>query len=255
MSNNSKFSITLDQISKSYGPRIVLKDIQLEFESSRIFGLIGANGSGKTTLLEILVGLKSYDSGSILFQLEQNHTSIPKNLIGFAGQVPVLWTQLTCKEHAQLLGRFYNLSKEKSKSAMEDLFTKFHLSSYQNERIENLSGGLKQRLNLALSLLHKPRILIWDEPTTGLDIDSKLLLRDLLVQYSQESLGIIILSSHDLFELENLCNHLIFLHQGKILAQGSFVELQKKMKEQYHFNQRNIHLEDIYKFLITTTEK
>lgn len=253
MSNNSKFFITLDQISKSYSPRIVLNDINLEFKSSCIYGLIGANGSGKTTLLEILVGLKSYEKGSILFHIDQNHIAIPKNQIGFAGQVPVLWTQLTCKEHAQLLGRFYNLSKEKSMSEMEILFAKFHLTAYQNERIENLSGGLKQRLNLALSLLHKPRILIWDEPTTGLDIDSKLLLRDLLVEYSQESLGIIILSSHDLFELENLCNHLIFLNQGKILAQGSFVELQKKMKDQSNLNKKNIHLEDIYKSLITTT--
>ena len=249
MSDKSNFSINLVKISKSYSKKNVLHDIEIRFDSNQIYGLIGSNGAGKTTLLEIIVGLKSSDSGIIQFNSDQKIIGIPKDQIGFAGQIPVLWNKLSCTEHAWLHGRFYNIPKKLLQSRIENLFSDFEFEDYKNYKIENLSGGLKQRLNLTLSLLHSPRIIIWDEPTTGLDIDFKLLLRKFLLRYSEENNALTIISSHDLFELEQLCSKFIFLSRGKIIANGNFSQLEAEHLSSAKPN-TNVHLEEIYKKLI-----
>ncbi len=248
---SSKFSIHVKDLSKTYQGKFVLSNINLIFDSDESIGCIGSNGAGKTTLLEIISGLKPFDSGNIIFSNDGRETNLPMNWIGYASQSPILWNKLTIEDHFDLLGKFYNIDKINLKLRKDVIWNLFQMNDYKNILVANLSGGWKQRLNLALSLLHNPRILIWDEPSTGLDIETKIILRSVISNYQKEKPTIFIISSHDLTELEKSTQKILILKNGKLIIYGNW----KQLKEYYLNNSsapiENPNLEDIYQVAIS----
>lgn len=217
--------LKIEHLIKSFGTQPVLKDLNLNIRKGEIYALLGKNGSGKSTTIKILCNLLNADGGSISFKDKPlDHQS--KYEIGIAPQEISVYSNLTFKENLQFFGSLYGLSGFKLKSRISELFDIFGLNQHANKKIDELSGGWKRRINLAVALIHKPDLLILDEPTAGLDIEIRNELWTLIGELKKKEISIL-LTTHLLEEAENLCNRIGILHNGMIQAEGTIEELKK----------------------------
>jgi ABC-2 type transport system ATP-binding protein len=171
----------------------VLKGADLEIGAGELVGLVGENGSGKSTLMQIVVGLLSRDGGEI---------ERPGKL-GYCPQVPMVWDKLTIGEHFQLFARAYGLGEEEARRAEKGLLEELQFAHYRDFRVEELSGGTKQKLNLALALIHEPELLLLDEPYAGFDWETYLHFWEMSERRRNAGMGILIVS-HLLAERDRL---------------------------------------------------
>ena len=171
----------------------VLKGASLEVRRGELVGLVGENGSGKSTLMKIVVGLLERDAGTV----ERG------GKLGYCPQTPLLWEKLTVDEHFELFARAYELDPEKAAAATESLLEELQFGRYRGYRIEELSGGTRQKLNLALALMHEPDLLLLDEPYSGFDWETYLRFWEMSERRRDEGMGILIVS-HFLSERERL---------------------------------------------------
>jgi ABC-2 type transport system ATP-binding protein len=217
--------LSINNLTKKYDHKNILNDLSLEIKSQEIYGLLGANGAGKTTTINIICGLLNYDSGSILINGKKiNHQT--KYLLGIATQENLLYSQLTCAENLAFFGKIYGLTGTKLKHAIYYCLESVKLLDYKDEIVANLSGGMQRRLNIALALVHSPQLLILDEPTTGLDIEIRYDIWQLIWRLKQQGISIL-LTTHLLDEAEKLCDRIGIMKQGKIFQEGSLNELKK----------------------------
>lgn len=182
----------------------VLNGVDLEVRSGELVGLVGENGSGKSTLMQIVVGLLKRDAGEI---------ERPERL-GYCPQTPMLWEKLTVQEHFELFARAYGLDNETRERAVADLLEELQFGRYRSYRIEALSGGTRQKLNLALSLMHEPELLLLDEPYSGFDWETYLKFWEMSRRRRDAGMGILIVS-HLLAERERL-DRMYKLCEGRI---------------------------------------
>jgi ABC-type multidrug transport system ATPase subunit len=171
----------------------VLRDASLEVAAGELVGLVGENGSGKSVLMQIIVGLLPRDGGTV-------HR--PERL-GYCPQVPLLWDKLTVAEHFELFAEAYALDAEKAARSRADLSNELSFGRYLDYRVEDLSGGTRQKLNLALALLHEPELLLLDEPYAGFDWETYLRFWEMAERRRQQGMGILVIS-HLLAERERL---------------------------------------------------
>lgn len=181
----------------------VLKGADLEIRAGELVGLVGENGSGKSTLMQIVVGLLKRDGGEI---------ERPGKL-GYCPQIPMVWDKLTVGEHLQLFGRAYGLDEEATDQAQDSLLEELQFARYRDFRIEDLSGGTRQKLNLALALMHEPELLLLDEPYSGFDWETYLKFWEMSERRRDHGMGILIVS-HLLAERERL-DRVYSLTEGK----------------------------------------
>ena len=171
-------------IAKSFGRKNVLTDITFQLERGSITGIVGENGSGKTVLMEIIVGLRKAQSGTIFL----------KGRLGYCPQKILLFPQLTVREHLDYFSKAYGISKIDTTRQSDQLLEQFRFGQYYEEKIINLSGGTQQKLNLALALLHKPDLLILDEPYNGFDWDTYLRFWDYSIHLRKQGCAILIVT-------------------------------------------------------------
>ena len=171
----------------------VLKGASLEIRAGELVGLVGENGSGKSTLMQIVVGLLKRDGGEV---------ERPEGL-GYCPQVPMVWEKLTVSEHFQLFGEAYELGQEQAERATERMLTELQFGRYRDYRVEELSSGTRQKLNLALALMHDPELLLLDEPYAGFDWETYVHFWDMSERLRDEGMGILIVS-HLLTERDRL---------------------------------------------------
>jgi ABC-2 type transport system ATP-binding protein len=171
----------------------VLKGANLEIDPGEMVGLVGENGSGKSTLMQIVVGLLGRDGGEV---------ERPAKL-GYCPQIPMVWEKLTVGEHFQLFARAYELGDEDATQAESSLLEELHFERYRHYRVEELSGGTRQKLNLALALMHEPQLLLLDEPYAGFDWETYLRFWEMSERRREAGMGILIVS-HLLAERERL---------------------------------------------------
>jgi len=171
----------------------VLKGASLEVRRGELVGLVGENGSGKSTLMKVIVGLLERDAGPV--ELDGK--------LGYCPQIPLLWEKLTVAEHFELFARAYALDPAAAGRASSDLLDELQFERYRNYRIEDLSGGTRQKLNLALALMHSPNLLLLDEPYSGFDWETYLRFWEMSERRRDEGMGILIVS-HFLSERERL---------------------------------------------------
>jgi ABC-2 type transport system ATP-binding protein len=198
--------IVIKNLSKTYDDITALNGINLEIPSNTTVGLIGHNGSGKTTLLEILCGIKSFDEGEINLSLDYEY----KEKIGVILQDNAFYYDARVDELVELYASFY-----KSTVDLEALMDEVGITSFRKQFYRNLSGGMKQRVNLALALVNNPELLILDEPTTGLDPLARKEFWTLLKKMMNHAT--IIISSHYMDEIEENCDYLVFLKNGFVV--------------------------------------
>lgn len=208
------------------GKEKVLNDISLQIPQGSIFGFLGPNGAGKTTTLKLILGLLKKQEGSIsIFDkpFEKNRIETLKN-IGSLIEAPSLYNHLTAKENLKIWQKVYQCPV----SRIDEVLEIVGLTSTGKKKAGKFSLGMKQRLSIAIALLHNPSLLILDEPTNGLDPSGILEIRELLTKLNNEQKITIVISSHLLAEIEKMVTHIGIINKGSILFQGTLEELQFK---------------------------
>lgn len=209
-----------------------LSNLNLEIIPGEKFGLFGPNGAGKTTLMHLMTGLLPIQKGSIkLLGNEMKNKNIGINkLFGFVPQDFSFYQELSPKENLEFFGAWAGLSRNETKKRTDELLEIVGLTDFKNKQVGQFSGGMKRRINLAIGVIHQPQILFLDEPTVGVDIQSK----HSIISYLQElnKLGTtLIYTSHQLSEAEVLCNKIAMIDEGKIIANDTLPNILKKHNE------------------------
>lgn len=222
--------LNIEKLTKSYGKRQVLQDITLHIPAGEIYGLLGPNGAGKTTTINILCNLLRADSGTIQIN-NQSISESTKRLIGVAPQENLLYKTLSCEENLNFYARIYGLKTQQRRQQVDASLVAVNLLDRAKSPVETLSGGMQRRLNIAVALVHQPELLILDEPTTGLDIEARYEIWDLIRRLKNQGMTIL-LTTHLLDEAERLCQKIGILKGGRIVAEGSLEELRKRIPAQ-----------------------
>jgi ABC-2 type transport system ATP-binding protein len=220
----------VSKVYKSYGKNTVpsLDGIDFTVSKGEIVGIFGPNGAGKTTLISILCSILDPTFGSVTYHLngEKSPREIRNNL-GFVPQDFSFFPELTAKQNLSYFGNLYDLKKDKLAHKIDELLQKVGLFHVKNQKVSTFSGGMKRRLNLIISLLHNPSILFLDEPTVGVDVQSKIAIMNLLQELNRQGTTIIY-TSHHLKEAEEFCNQIILIDHGKIIANNTLTKLLEK---------------------------
>ena len=220
--------IQIDQLSKKYkdAEHYSLKGLDLKVENGEIFGLLGPNGAGKTTLISILSGLIKPSSGS--FKIDGlDYTSNNKQLkqvIGIVPQEYALYPSLTAYENLYYFGSMFGLKGPSFKASIEEHLNILGLGPFAHKKIKAFSGGMKRRVNLIAGILHQPKVLFLDEPTVGVDVQSKTVIIDFLKEQNSNGTTIIY-TSHHLNEAENFCSRVGIIDHGQLICLGTPKEL------------------------------
>jgi ABC-2 type transport system ATP-binding protein len=215
------------QYRGSHHPAV--SDLSLEITEGSVFGLLGPNGAGKSTLVMMMCGLLAPDDGSIsLFGMNVRNKGVAiRTQVGVAPQEIALFPTLTAYENLFYFGRMYGLDGAVIKDRIDTYLTTFDLKEKANDRVQTFSGGMKRRLNLIAALLHQPKLIILDEPTSGVDVQSRNVILDFLVDLATKKTTIIY-SSHFLAEAERICTHLAILDAGKLIVAGTPDQVMEK---------------------------
>ena len=203
-----------------------LRGVSLDIETGEFFGLLGPNGAGKSTLIHCSTGLAQPTSGSIrIFGNDAiDHYEEARLAVGLAPQDPNLDWFLTAEETLEYHGGYFGMPKRERRERTKELLDTFSLTEKRDDRTQTLSGGMKRRLILARALMHRPRLLILDEPTAGVDVELRLELWRYVQRINEEGTTIL-LTTHYLEEAERLCDRIAFIYDGQIVAQGTSQEL------------------------------
>jgi ABC-2 type transport system ATP-binding protein len=223
-------AVLIQNLCKSYGTVPAVKDVSFQVDRGEIFGLLGPNGAGKTTTIRCLCTLAKPDSGSIevggVSVLEQPREA--RKRLGYVAQEVALDPVLTGRELLELQSALYHIPKQEAKQRIEVLLEVLDLHSYADKKTGTYSGGLKRRIDLAAGLLHQPEVLVLDEPTVGLDIESRVVVWDFLRQL-RASGTTIILTSHYLEEVDALADRVGIIDRGLVIAEGTPSTLKNRL--------------------------
>ncbi len=213
-------------LTKSYGPLVAVDHVDLEVHPGEVFGMLGPNGAGKSTTMRMIYRVSALTSGSLrVFGLEAGRDDRAiKSQLGVVPQMDNLDEELSVLDNLLVYARFYGLDRALARKRALELLEFLELSARSKDRIRELSGGMKRRLTLARGLMNEPRLLILDEPTTGLDPQVRILLWDKLAELRGRGVTLL-LSTHYMDEAERLCDRLMILDHGHVIAQGPPREL------------------------------
>ena len=209
-------------LTKAFGERTAVASIDFEVRDGEFFGFLGPNGAGKTTTMRMIAGVSPRTSGTleIFGQDPDLHGSEIRGRIGVVHQQETLDMELSVRENLLVFGRFFGMDRAAIATRADELLELFQLSDRAKDQVEPLSGGMKRRLSIARSLIASPRVLMLDEPTTGLDPQARHLLWDALQRLKRGGTTIV-LTTHYMDEAEQLCDRLVVMDQAKIVAEGS----------------------------------
>jgi len=216
--------VQVENITKQYrgSHQPAVSGLSLKINEGSVFGLLGPNGAGKSTLVMMMCGLLTPDAGSIsLFGMNvRKKGAAIREHVGVAPQEIALFPTLTAYENLFYFGRMYGLGAAVIKDRIDSYLTTFDLREKAHARVQSFSGGMKRRLNLIAALLHQPKLIILDEPTSGVDVQSRNVILDFLVDLAAKKTTIIY-SSHFLAEAERICTHLAIIDAGKLIIEGN----------------------------------
>jgi len=220
--------IETKNLTKKYNGFFAVKNLNLKIRKGEVFGFLGPNGAGKTTSIKMLTGILKPTKGEILIN-GKNVSSTIKEKIGLCPQDIVIWDSLTCEENLKLIGEMYGVEKnvlnERTKKLLKDLL----LTEKTKSLAGSLSGGMKRRLNLGMALVHEPDIVVLDEPSAGLDPQSRLVLWDYINSLSKNEGKTIILTTHFMEEADRLSDRVAIMDKGELLVLDTPKNLKKKL--------------------------
>lgn len=218
--------VQIDGVTKSFGSKIALKNISFSVPAGQICGLLGPNGAGKTTLFRLLMGILKASEGTLLIDGRDAFEDRveAKRLIGFLPDEPVFYSYLSGREVLELSTAMHGLDVNTTMNRIWPVMVSLRLAEDIDKFAEDYSRGMKKKLGLLLALLHEPKLLVLDEPTNGLDVESTRLFYDLIVETARRGTTVLF-STHLMDHVTRLCSHAVIINEGTVVAKGSIDEL------------------------------
>ncbi|MCD6089702.1 ABC transporter ATP-binding protein [Candidatus Bathyarchaeota archaeon] len=222
-------AVVLESVSKRFGRIQAVRNLNLEIEGGMVYGLLGPNGSGKSTTMKMVMGLVKPDSGRIcVYGIDvQRDPMKVKKILGYVPETPCLYSFLTGLEYLDFIADIYGMDAEIKKAQIEEFLEAFELEGRENEMISGYSHGMKQKIALIAALLHKPKLLVLDEPLGGLDPKSARIVKNLIHKLADDGVTTI-MSTHVLEIADAVCDRIAILYRGEKLAEGTSAELREK---------------------------
>ena len=222
--------LQLQNIKKYYATQKAVDDISFSVKQGSIFGLLGPNGAGKTTLLRMITGIFYPDAGEILFD-DKKFNPLSDNLyIGYMPEERGLYKKMKIGEQALYLARLKGLSRHDAMEKIKYWFTRLGMESWWNKKVEDLSKGMSQKLQFVITVLHNPKLIILDEPFSGLDPVNANLIKDEIFELARKG-STIIFSTHRMEQVEEICDHIVLVNQGKKILDGTVQSIKQQFKE------------------------
>ncbi|MGZ4934889.1 MAG: ABC transporter ATP-binding protein [Halobacteriota archaeon] len=231
------YVLQAEHLTKRFGELTIVDDLSLAIRKREVFGFLGPNGAGKTTSIRMMVGLLRPTSGRVLFDGAET-LSMQKERIGICPQEIVVWDTLTCRENLTFMGKTYRIQRPLLDERVDELLHRLSLTDQADRAASKLSGGMRRRLNIALALVHNPEIVFLDEPSAGLDPQTRQLLWDFIRSLRDERGKTVVLTTHVMEEADALSDRIAIIDHGKLLqldkpdnlkktlGKGDIIELQ-----------------------------
>jgi ABC-2 type transport system ATP-binding protein len=222
--------LELKNLQKHYATQKAVDDVSFSIKQGSIFGLLGPNGAGKTTLLRMITGIFYPDSGDLLFDGKPFDPQNDFVHIGYMPEERGLYKKMKIGEQAMYLAQLKGLSKSEALEKIKFWFKKFEMESWWNKKVEDLSKGMSQKLQFVTTVLHEPKLIILDEPFSGLDPLNANLIKDEIYGLAQRG-STIIFSTHRMEQVEEICDHIILMNLGKKILDGTVTDVKQQFKE------------------------
>jgi len=224
-----EYAVVLESVSKSFERIQAVSNLNIEIECGVVYGILGPNGSGKSTVMKMVMGLVKPDSGRIYvhgFDVQRDSMKV-KKILGYVPETPRLYEFLTGLEYLDFIADIHGLDVHIKKSRIEEFIEVFELEGRENEMISGYSHGMKQKIAIIAALLHKPKLLVLDEPLSGLDPKSARIVKNLIHKMADDGVTTI-MSTHVLEIADAVCDKITILYRGEKLAEGTSAELREK---------------------------
>jgi ABC-2 type transport system ATP-binding protein len=222
--------LELKNLKKYYATQKAVDDISLSVEGGSIFGLLGPNGAGKTTLLRMITGIFYPDSGEIIFDGRTFNPQKDIENIGYMPEERGLYKKMKIGEQALYLAQLKGLSKSDANRMLKEWFQKLEMESWWNKKVEDLSKGMQQKLQFVTTVLHRPKLIILDEPFSGLDPVNSNVIKDEIFNLAKSG-STIIFSTHRMEQVEEICDHIVLVNKGQKILDGTVKEVKQQFKE------------------------
>lgn len=227
--------LEIKKISKEYGDMIAVNDIDLEINKGEIFGILGPNGAGKSTLIGMICGLIKRTSGEIIYEEKETKTRRFKENIGIVPQDFALYWDLTAEENIEFFCSLYGFKGRDLKGRVNKVLEFVGLTDVRKKRASEFSGGMKRRLNIACAIAHSPKLIIMDEPTVGIDPQSRNHILKSVLKLRDEG-ATVIYTSHYMQEVDDICDRIAIIDKGNVIAEGTSEELKNLIGDKRIFN-------------------
>jgi ABC-2 type transport system ATP-binding protein len=222
--------LEVTDLQKNFATQVAVNKLSFQLEQGSIFGLLGPNGAGKTTLIRMITGIFYPDAGSIRFQGHPFDPARDIIQIGYMPEERGLYKKMKIGEQALYLARLKGLSKQEALQKVKEWFVKFEMQSWWNKKVEDLSKGMQQKLQFVITVLHEPKMIILDEPFSGLDPVNSNLIKDEIYRLAHNGASIIF-STHRMEQVEEICDHIILMNKGEKILDGSVSGVKQQFKE------------------------
>ncbi len=222
--------LELHNLKKYFATQKAVDDITMNIEQGSIFGLLGPNGAGKTTLLRMITGIFYQDSGDIIFNGKQFDPANDILKIGYMPEERGLYKKMKIGEQALYLARLKGLSKAEAMTKIKEWFVRLEMQSWWGKKVEDLSKGMSQKLQFVTTVLHEPKLIILDEPFSGLDPVNANLIKDEIFRLAKNG-ATIIFSTHRMEQVEEICDHIVLVNKGKKILDGTVSDVKQQFKE------------------------
>ena len=240
--------LSLQHLKKYYATQKAVDDISFDIEKGSIFGLLGPNGAGKTTLLRMITGIFYPDEGQILLDGKTFNPSEDISKIGYMPEERGLYKKMKIGEQALYLAQLKGLSKAEATEKIVYWFKKLEMESWWNKKVEDLSKGMSQKLQFVTTVLHNPKLIILDEPFSGLDPVNANLIKDEIFNLSKNG-ATIIFSTHRMEQVEEICDHIVLVNKGKKILDGSVHQVKQDFKENIYKLGANVLAEQLMTYI------
>lgn len=218
--------IECKQVCKNFGPKVALDNLSLDLPEGQIFGLLGPNGAGKTTLIRIINRITIPNSGSVLFN-GRPITQEDVEKIGYMPEERGLYRKMKVGEQAMYLAQLKGMSAREAQNSLKEWFIRFGIQSWWDKKVEELSKGMAQKIQFITTVVHKPSLMILDEPFSGFDPVNADLIRKEILRLKEEG-ATIILSTHDMGSVEELCDEIALVNHGKLVISGGVDDIRRE---------------------------
>jgi len=221
--------LQLEDVVKTYDKHVAVDKVSFNVPEGRIFGLLGPNGAGKTSIIRIITTITRADEGRVFLAGKPINNRTPTQ-IGYMPEERGLYKKMKVGEHLMYLAQLKGLSKRDAKAAIGTWFEKFEITDWWNKKVEELSKGMQQKIQFIATVIHRPKLLILDEPFSGLDPINTNLIKDEIYQLKQEGISIIF-STHRMEQVEEVCEEIVLINKGKNILQGEVKAVKDQFKE------------------------